>query len=89
MSGADHFCIGITGVATDTSDNGDTVAIDQDMATATAALIVIAKAVLGADINKIISKLEDAPHTEEGLRDAVNNCKKLVRLLIDGKKTTH
>ena len=30
--------------------------------------IVIAKAVLGADINKIISKLQDAPNAKEGLR---------------------
>ena len=82
---AGQVCIGISGIATDTSDNGDTVAIDQDMATARAALIVIAKAVLGADTNKIISKLEDAPNTEEGLRDAVNSCKKLVRLLIEKK----
>ncbi len=86
---AEQGYISIGGVTVDSPNDGDVdgvVVVDQDIASAKSALIAVAKEVLGANANKVISKLEDAPNSKEGLQEAVNGCKKLVRLLIDEKK---
>jgi DNA-binding PadR family transcriptional regulator len=49
-------------------------------------LIETAKQTLGADAEKIIAKIKDAPETKEGLQATMSSCKKLVRLVIDEKK---
>ncbi|GAB4300602.1 MAG: hypothetical protein Kow0096_20810 [Thiohalomonadaceae bacterium] len=82
---AEQGFISIGGVMEATDDNC-TVAADQDIPSLKAALIAIARDVLGADADKIVSKLEAAPDSPEGLQEVVNNCKKMVRLLIDEQK---
>ena len=83
---ADQGFISIGAVGADSSDDNRVVVVDRDMASARAALIAIAREVLGADAGKVIGKLEDAPGSSEGLHDAVKSCKRMVRLLIDEKK---
>ncbi|WP_127477174.1 hypothetical protein [Sulfurivermis fontis] len=83
---AEQGFISIGGVSLGADDETCTVAAEQDIPTLKAALIAIAKEVLGADAGKIVSKLEAAPDSREGLQEAVNSCKKVVRLLIDEKK---
>lgn len=63
-----------------------TVSSEANIPAIKAQLIAIANEVLGADAPKIVSKLEAAPDSPEGLQDVVNSCKKLVKLLIDEKK---
>lgn len=83
---AEQGFISIGGVSMDTKDETCTVSADQDIPSIKAALIAIAKEVLGADAGKIVSKLEAAPDSPEGLQEVVSSCKKVVRLLIDEKK---
>lgn len=68
------------------ADAGCTVSGNRDIPTIKAELIAVAKEVLGGDAGKIVAKLEAAPDSREGLQEVVNNCKKLVKLLIDEKK---
>lgn len=68
------------------ADEGCDVPGDRNIATIKAALIATANEVLGADAPKIVAKLEAAPDSREGLQEAVNSCKKMVKLLIDEKK---
>lgn len=49
-------------------------------------LIAMARQTLGADAEKIVSKITDAQETKQGLEAAIAGCKKLVRLTIDEKK---
>lgn len=49
-------------------------------------LIETAKQILGADAEKIISKIKDAPETKEGLQATISSCKKFVKLVIDEQK---
>ena len=51
-----------------------------------AELIATAQQILGSDGDKIVSKLREAHDSKDGLEDTVNNCKRLVRLVIDEKK---
>ncbi len=51
------------------------------------ALIAAARQILGYDAEKIVSKIEDAPDTQEGLEATVRNCRKLARFTIDEKKS--
>jgi hypothetical protein len=83
---AEQGFITIGGVSMGGEDDGCVVAADQDIPATKAALIAIAREVLGADAGKVISKLEGAPDSREGLQEVVNSCKKVVRLLIDEKK---
>lgn len=59
---------------------------DADVATIRRQLVLIAQDVLGSDGSKVVQKLNAAPETRQGLLDAVSQCKKLVRLLIDESK---
>lgn len=49
-------------------------------------LIATARQTLGADAEKVIARIKDAPETKEGLRATMDNCKKYVKLVIDEKK---
>lgn len=49
-------------------------------------LIATAQQILGADAEKVIAKIKDAPDTKEGLQATTNSCMKLVKLVIDEKK---
>jgi hypothetical protein len=49
-------------------------------------LIAMARDMLGADAEKVVSKITDAPETKEGLEAVTAACKKLVRITIDEKK---
>ena len=49
-------------------------------------LIATAQQTLGADAEKVIAKIKDAPDSKEGLQATMNSCKKLVKLVIDEKK---
>lgn len=49
-------------------------------------LIATARQTLGADAEKVIAKIKDAPETKEGLQTTMDNCKKYVKLVIDEKK---
>lgn len=49
-------------------------------------LIDIAKELLGSDAGKVVKKLQAAPETREGVLEATNSCKKMVKLLIDEEK---
>jgi len=49
-------------------------------------LITIVKETLGKDADKVISKIETAPDTKEAMEEVLNNCKKIVKLMIDEKK---
>lgn len=49
-------------------------------------LIATAQQTLGADAEKVIAKIKDAPETKEGLQATMDNCKKYVKLVIDEKK---
>lgn len=79
---------GVGGVAAagTAAEPGCVVPAHKDPAALKAELIAIAKEVLGADAAKIVSKLEAAPNTPDGLQETVNSCKKMVKLLIDEKK---
>lgn len=83
---AEQGFVSIGGVTMGAADDNCTVAADQDIPSIKAALIAIARDVLGADAEKIVSKLETAPDSPEGLQEVVNSCKKMVRLLIDEQK---
>ncbi len=61
-------------------------AFDADVGAVRQQLVTIAEEVLGADGDKVVQKLKAAPETREGLLDAVSQCKKLVKLLIDETK---
>lgn len=65
---------------------GNTASRVSDPAAAKMELIGIAKEVLGADAAKVIGKLEAAPNSKEGILEVINQCKKLVRLIIDEQK---
>lgn len=49
-------------------------------------LISIARQTLGADAEKVIAKIKDAPNSKEGLEATMNSCKKYVKLVIDESK---
>jgi len=49
-------------------------------------LIATARQTLGADAEKVIAKIKDAPDSKEGLQATMSSCKKLVKLVIDEKK---
>ena len=49
-------------------------------------LIDLAVLVLGKDAEKVVSKLQEAPDTREGLEAAVSRCYKIVSLIIDEAK---
>jgi len=49
-------------------------------------LIATARQTLGADAEKVITKIKDAPETKEGLQTTMDNCRKFVKLVIDEKK---
>ncbi len=49
-------------------------------------LIAMAQQTLGADAEKVIAKIKDAPDSKEGLQATMDNCKKYVKLVIDEKK---
>jgi DNA-binding PadR family transcriptional regulator len=49
-------------------------------------LIATARQTLGADAEKVIAKIKNAPDSKEGLQATMNSCKKLVKLIIDEKK---
>lgn len=83
---AEQGFVSIGGVTAGAADDTCTAAAGQDIPALKAALIAIANDVLGADAGKIVSKLEAAPDSREGLQEAVNGCKKMVRLLIDEQK---
>lgn len=83
---AEQGFISIGGVSMSADDDACTVPAGQDIPSIKAALIAIAKEVLGADAGNVVSKLESAPDNREGLQEVVNSCKKMVRLLIDEKK---
>ncbi|MFA7619332.1 MAG: hypothetical protein WC012_09810 [Thiohalomonadaceae bacterium] len=58
----------------------------EDVVRAKAQLIAIARELLGDEAGKIISKIEAAPESHDGLFEAVQQCKKVVRLIIDERK---
>lgn len=58
----------------------------EDVVRAKAQLIAIARELLGDEAGKIISKIEAAPESRDGLLEAVQQCKKVVRLIIDERK---
>lgn len=62
------------------------VPYNQDISAIKAALIAVAREVLGGDADKIVARLEAAPNSRDGLQETVNGCKKLVRLVIDEDK---
>lgn len=68
------------------TDDECTITSGKDISTIKAELIAVAKEVLGSNSDKIVAKLEAAPDSREGLQEVVNNCKKLVKLLIDENK---
>lgn len=71
----------------DGQGENDCVVVDPDDIPSTkAALIGVAWEVLGEEAGKIVHKLEGAPDNLDGLQEAINSCKKMVRLLIDEKK---
>lgn len=45
-----------------------------------------ARQILGSHADKIIAKINEAPDTAEGLEKSMENCKKIVKLLIDEDK---
>ena len=49
-------------------------------------LIATARQILGADAEKVVAKIKDAPDTKEGLQATTKSCMKLVKLVIDEKK---
>lgn len=49
-------------------------------------LIALARHLLGARADKVVRKLQDADDTPGGLNAAVENCHKLIRLVIDERK---
>ena len=49
-------------------------------------LIRIAEEVLGADAEKVLKKIREAPDNVEDLRAAAESCKKVVKLIISQKK---
>jgi len=57
-----------------------------DVAGIKAALIGIARELLGSGADKVVAKLEAAPNTRDGLLEATSQCKKVMKLLIDEKK---
>ena len=65
---------------------GNAVGGGTDPAAVKMELISIAKEVLGADAAKVVSKLEAAPDSKEGILEVTTQCKKLVRLIIDEQK---
>ena len=56
------------------------------LASIKAELIATAQQILGADAEKIVSKLREAHDSKDALEDTVSKCKRLVRLVIDEKK---
>lgn len=83
---AEQGFITIGGISENGGQDDCVVVAVEDIPSTKAALIAIAKEVLGADAGKIIHKLDTAPDSREGLQEVVNSCKKVVRLLIDEKK---
>lgn len=57
-----------------------------DIGEAKATLIGIARELLGSEAGKVISKIEAAPDSREGLQEVISQCKKVVRLVIDEQK---
>lgn len=49
-------------------------------------LIRIAEELLGADAEKVIDKIKDAPDDKEGLVSALSRCKKIVKMTINEEK---
>ena len=62
-----------------TSSNGSGRDIKAD-------LIRIAQQTLGKDAEKVIKKIQKSPDSSEALRATIEECKKLVKLVIDEKK---
>lgn len=58
----------------------------QDVPTIKARLIAAAEEVLGPHAGKVTAKLAAASDTPEGLREAIADCRRLVRLLIDERQ---
>ncbi len=50
-----------------------------------AKMITITSRELGRKGEKVVNKLREAPETEEGLRNTVRDCRKLISLTIDEK----
>lgn len=57
-----------------------------DVAQVKANLVAIAREVLGGEAGRIVSKIEAAPDSREGLLEVLHQCKKVVRLVIDEQK---
>ena len=51
-----------------------------------AELISAAKKTLGADAEKVVKKIEKSPDSKEALISTIEDCQKLVKLIIDEKK---
>ncbi len=49
-------------------------------------MIRVARETLGNDSEKVVKKIRNSPDTLEGLQATVEECKKLVKLIIDEKK---
>jgi len=49
-------------------------------------LITLVQQTLGKDADKVLEKIQAAPDSKEGLKAALNNCSKVVKLMIDEKK---
>ncbi|MFA5627827.1 MAG: hypothetical protein WCX90_07980 [Thiohalomonadaceae bacterium] len=78
--------IAIDGVSLCEGGDDCMVPASDDISALKAALVAAARDILGADAGSIVSRLEAAPESREGLQETVNNCKKVVRLLIDEQK---
>lgn len=76
----------VEGVAAGMTAPSAASAAGQDFAAIKAEMIAVAQEVLGNDAEKIVAKLQAAADSREGLQEAVEGCKKLVRLVIDEKK---
>jgi hypothetical protein len=72
--------VDIEGYSSEASPGAD------DVAAIKTSLMDIAREILGADAGKVISKIEVAPDSREGILEVVSQCKKMVRLLIDEDK---
>lgn len=82
--------VSLDGVVTDNpmDETACTVLANQDILALKAALVAAAREILGDDGGSIVSRLEAAPDTITGLQETINNCKKVVYLLIDENKAS-
>jgi len=58
-------------------------------ASARAALITMAKTLLGNHADAVVRRLQESPESPEALRATLERCHKLIRLSIDEKKAEH